>query len=118
MDSMKSASEDSDKLKEDIKEQNYFIKEGFERIKKYYKLPLEKREAETGLSKPPHEILLERSAEIIELGLYSIFDSRKVNEEFQEAAETAWSVFGRRIIGFDYILIGIGTEILLKAIFL
>ena len=105
MDRMKSASKNFDKLKEDIKEQNDFIKKGCERIKNYYNLPVEKREAETRLVKPPHEILLEKSVETIELGLYS-----------KEDAKTEWPE--RESIGFNYILIGVGTEILLKAIFL
>ncbi len=105
-------------LEEDIKEQEEFIRKGFERIKKYYTLPSDKREAETGLSIPPHEILLEQSSKIIELGLYSIFEFREVNERFQGANEAALSVFKRSVFGFDYILIGVGTEVLIKAILL
>jgi len=78
-------------LKDDIREQSEFIKSGIERIKKYYTLPIDKREKETGLKQSPHVILAERSANLIGLGLNN---------------------------NFDYILIGVGTEILLKAILL
>lgn len=100
----------STKLKIDINEQEDFIKEGFERIKTYYSLPLGKRESETGLLEPPHEMLLESSSKFIELGFNNILNCTKLN------SETNWSDIDRR--EFDYILIGIGTEILLKAIFL
>lgn len=100
----------STKLKIDINEQEDFIKEGFERIKTYYSLPLDERESETGLLEPPHEMLLESSSKFIELGFNNILNCTKLN------SETNWSDIDRR--EFDYILIGIGTEILLKAIFL
>lgn len=95
-------------LKENKKEQEEFIRKGFERIKEYYTLPSDKRGKETKLSLPPlsippHEMLLKRAAKIIELGLNS---NRELNELYRD--------FDR----FDYILIGIGTEILLKAILL
>lgn len=95
-------------LKEDKKEQEEFIRKGFERIKEYYTLPSDKRGTETKLSLPPlsippHEILLKRSTKIIELGLYS---HRELNELYRDFDY------------FDYILIGVGTEILLKAILL
>ena len=109
MDRMTSASKDVSILKENILEQKEHIRKGFERIEKYYNLPLDKRKAETGLLKPPHEMLLERSATIIGLELDSFFASREENERFEP---------GRGIFGFDYILIGVGTEILLKAIVL
>lgn len=84
-------------------EQRDFITKGFERIKKYYTLPPDRRGAETGLPESPHEILLEDSAKIIDLGLYDVEPKEKKWEESKT---------------FDYILIGVGTEILLKAIFL
>lgn len=100
----------SHELKKDINEQKDFINEGFERIKKYYSLPPDKRKLETGLTKPPHEMLLESSSKIIELGFYKILNRKELN------SETNWSENNRN--EFDYILIGIGTEILLKAILL
>lgn len=100
----------SDKLKEDINEQKDFIKNGFERIKKYYPLPLDERESETGLFDPPHEMLLESSSRLVELGFYNILNRKESN------SETEWSDINKK--DFDYILIGVGTEILLKSIFL
>ena len=100
----------ADKLRLNIDEQNEFIKEGFERIENYYSLSSDKRESETGLTKPPHEFLLERSSKLIELGFNNILDSKELNSE-TEWSEIDWGEF-------DYILIGIGTEFLLKAIFL
>ncbi|MCZ7401695.1 MAG: hypothetical protein O8C61_05690 [Candidatus Methanoperedens sp.] len=115
---MTSASKDVSILKENIMEQKKHIREGFKRIEKYYTSTLDKRKAETGLSEPPHEILLERSAIIIGLELDSFFASREECERFQGGSEPVRSVFGRGWLGFDYILIGVGTEILLKAIVL
>lgn len=100
----------SDELKKDINEQKDFIKEGFERIKNYYSLPLDKRESETGLLEPPHEMLLEMSSKLIELGFNNILNSKELN------SVPEWSEIDRT--EFDYILIGVGTEILLKAILL
>lgn len=100
----------TDEIKKDIKEQRDFMKEGFERIKTYYSLPLDKRESETGLSEPPHEMLLEMSSKLIELGFDNILNNKGLN------SETGWSEIDRK--EFDYILIGVGTEILLKAILL
>jgi len=96
----------TDEIKKDIKEQKDFMKEGFERIKTYYSLPLDKRESETGLSEPPHEMLLEMSSKLIELGFDNILNNKGLN------SETGWSEIDRK--EFDYILIGVGTEILLK----
>ena len=118
MDRMKSASKDVSILKENIMEQKKHIKKGFERIEKYYNSPLDKRQAETGLSKPPHELLFERSAIIIGLELDNFFASREETGRLQGGAKSIRSAFGRGFYGFDYILIGVGTEILLKAIIL
>lgn len=85
-------------LKEDIKEEEEFLNEGFERIKKYYNLPPEKREKETDLKTPPHEMLRQFSEDFVYLGISSD------------------SVLGRAVP--DYLLVGMGTELLLKAIIL
>ena len=89
------------KLKKDIEEQKEFCKKGLERIRKYYSLPENKREEKTGLKNPPHEILMKRASNLILLDL-----------EGQEEKQ----YIGDKPIG--YILIGTGTEILLKAIIL
>ena len=88
-------------LKDDIKEYENFEKHGAERIKKYYTLPESDRKDKTGLYKPPHQFLMEKAEESIYLGINSL------NEE-------------RFISRFDisYLLIGVGTELLLKAIIL
>ena len=100
----------SGELKTNIIEQKEFIKEGFERIEKYYSLAVDKRESETGLTKHPHEFLLERSSKLIELGFNNYLDGKELN------SETEWVKSDR--YEFDYILIGVGTEILLKSILL
>lgn len=97
-------------LRINMDEQKEFIMKGFERIEKYYSLPFDKRESETGLTKPPHEFLLERSSKLIELGFNNFLDGKELN------SETEWTGIDRH--EFNYILIGIGTEMLLKAILL
>ena len=89
------------KLSDDIKEEEKFYRDGLERIRKYYSLPKNKREKETGLKDPPHEILMKRAGYLICSGLEDIKNWQNVEEE-----------------PIGYILIGIGTEILLKAIIL
>ena len=88
-------------LKEDIEEQKEFHKKGLERIRKYYSLPENEREEKTGLKDPPHEILMKRASNLISLGLESLEKRQYIDEE-----------------PIDYILIGVGTELLLKAIIL
>jgi hypothetical protein len=89
------------KVKDDIKEQREFCKRGIGRIKEYYHLSEDKREEKTRLKRSPHDILMKRSVNLIFLGFESSKKDRYIEEE-----------------PIHYILIGIGTEILLKAIIL
>ena len=89
------------KVRDDIKEQREFFKRGIGRIREYYHLPEDKREEKTGLKISPHDILMKRSVNLIFLGFESSEKRRYIKEE-----------------PIYYILIGIGTEILLKAIIL
>jgi hypothetical protein len=89
------------KLEEDVREEEKFYKEGIERIKKYYPLPEDTRNEKTGLKNPPHEILMERASKIIFSGLEHIGKEPYLRDE-----------------PISDLLIGIGTEILLKAIIL
>jgi len=91
------------KVREDIEEQREFRKRGIERIRTYYSLPEDKRKEKTGLESSPHEILMERSANLI----FSGFESLEKIQVIGEGEEP-----------FHYIFIGIGTEVLLKAIIL
>ena len=88
-------------LEEHIKDQEEFRKKGFERIKKYYSLPEDKREEQTRLDIPPPEILMKRASDLILLGLERLRKEEYLTDEPS-----------------SYILIGIGTEILSKAIIL
>lgn len=87
-------------LEETLKDRAEFHKEGLKRIIEYYSLPEHEREEKTGLRDPPHEIFVKRASGMISLGL----NLKEVLYPQDEA------------IGF--ILIGVGTEILLKAIIL
>ncbi len=52
-------------------EQKEHIRKGFERIEKYYTSPLDKRKAETRLSKPPQEKKIKDLKEVLSpLGRY------------------------------------------------
>jgi len=88
-----------EKIENDIEEYKNFGRDGFERIKLWYSLPEEKRKIETGLKEAPHEILLKKAVNLLLLGLKS--------KEVIDMEEP-----------IDDILVGIGTEILLKSIIL
>lgn len=85
-------------LRADIEEEREFFNEGFERIKKYYELPPERREKETALKPSPHEVLRQFSEDFVSLGISSKGVLRRAPP--------------------DYLLVGMGTELLLKAIIL
>lgn len=89
------------KIEEDTEEQKEFYKKGLERIKEYYSLPEDKRGEKTGLKNPPHDILMKRAGALIFLGSESLEKRRYIGDE-----------------PIGYILMGIGAEILLKAIIL
>lgn len=89
------------KLERDIEEEKKFYNTGLERIREYYSLPEDKRGEKTGLKNSPHEILAKRASDLISIGLESIEKSRYLIDE-----------------STGHILIGVGTEILLKAIIL
>ena len=84
-----------------LRERNEFHKSGLERIRDYYSLPENEREEKTSLKNPPHEIFMKRASVLIFSGLENL-------EKIQ--------YLGDGPIGF--IFIGVGTEILLKAIIL
>ena len=89
-------------LKDDIKEYENFEKHGMERIKKYYTLPESDREDKTGLYKPPHQFLIEKAEESIYFGINSLKNEERLISRFD----------------ISYLLFGVGTELLLKAIIL
>ncbi len=92
------------KLENDIKDLKTYHKKGIERIKKYYTSPESKREKDTGLKNSPHEILMKRAENLI---IYA----------YEGTGFGTW-FFGESKPEIKGILIGIGTEILLKAIIL
>ena len=89
-------------LKDDIKEYEKFEKHGMERIKKYYTLPESDREDKTGLYKPPHQFLIEKAEGSIYFGINSLKNEELLISRFD----------------ISYLLFGVGTELLLKAIIL
>lgn len=56
-------------LTDDIEEQKRFEKLGLDRIRRYYTLPADRRERETGLPLSPDELLAERAENLILLAL-------------------------------------------------
>jgi len=88
-------------LEETLKSRKQFHREGLERIIDYYSLPERERGEKTGLRNPPHEIFMKNASKLIFLGLKNMEKDRYLGGE-----------------SIGLILIGIGTEILLKAIIL
>lgn len=90
-------------FKEIIEEEKNFYQKGFERIKDYYSLPEDVRQEKTGRDVPLHESFMKDSGIYILNGI-SVLAKRKYDL--------------REHLYIFNSLVGIGTEVLLKAIIL
>ena len=87
-------------LKDRIREEKKFHRQGWERMKKYYEIEDEKkRYEETGLKNPPHEHIKDTAKSFIRLALSSSQNLEKMTETSD-------------------VLLGVGVELLLKSIIL